>query len=81
MRQPMFGFIQMFSILSQMNFVSESILSSLDLGSHLFSSFFQTMHRSPLGRAPILAFATMVNDASLVASIKSLYPLLFAAFA
>ena len=38
------------------------------------------MHRSLLGRASVFALATIVNDVFLVARIKSLYPLLFAAF-
>ena len=38
------------------------------------------MCRSPLGRASVLALATMVNDMYFDVRIKSLYPLLFAAF-
>ena len=38
------------------------------------------MHQSPLGRASVLALATMVNNVSFVTMIKSLYPLLFATF-
>ena len=45
------GFIQMFSLLSLMNFIRDSILSSFELGSNLFSSFFRARCRSPLGRA------------------------------
>ena len=68
----------MFYIFHFRNLVRESILSSLDLGSHLFSSFFQAIHKSPLGKAQVLELPTIVRDISFVAKIKSLYPLLFA---
>ena len=50
-------------------------LSSLDLGSHLFSSFFQARCKSSFGKASVLALSAIVNDVSLVARIKFLYPL------
>ena len=62
------------------NLVRELILSSLDLRSHVFSGFFQARCKSPFGKASVLAFATIVNDVSLAARIKFLYPLLLAAF-